>query len=109
MRLASVQVGVWLSVIVCIGAALYALGTWDRPNRELILVMIGLGLLSAPLIMVLPVEQIVRGPHRDHFFTAWSIADLVLIATIAGLDGGSHSAYSMLLVLPFLFASRLSA
>jgi diguanylate cyclase (GGDEF)-like protein len=104
-RLDSIKVGIWLSVIVCVGAALYAVENWDRPNRELILAMIGLGLLSAPLIKALPVERIVRGPHRDLFFTAWSIADLALIATIAGLDGGSESAYMLLLVMPFLFAS----
>jgi diguanylate cyclase (GGDEF)-like protein len=104
-RLDSVKVGIWLSVIVSVGGALYALETWDRPNRPLILAVIGLGLLSVPLIKALPLGQIVRGPHRDLFFAAWSIADLALIATIAALDGGSHSAYMMLLVLPFLFAS----
>ena len=104
-RLRSVQVGIWLSVIVSIGCALYALETWDRPNRALILAVIGIGVLSAPLIRALPVERIVRGPRRDLFFAGWSIGDLVLIATLAGLDGGSESAYTMLLVLPFLFAS----
>jgi diguanylate cyclase (GGDEF)-like protein len=104
-RLASVNVGVWLSVIVCVGGAFYALANWGGPNRPLILAVIGLGLLSAPLIKALPLERIVRGPHRDLFFTAWSIADLVLIATIAGLDGGSRSPYMLLLVMPFLFAS----
>jgi diguanylate cyclase (GGDEF)-like protein len=104
-RLASVNVGVWLSVIVCLGGALYALATWDQPNRLLILIVIGLGLLSAPVIKSLPLEQIVRGPQRDLFFTAWSIADLILIAAIAGLDGGSESPYVLLLVMPFLFAS----
>jgi diguanylate cyclase (GGDEF)-like protein len=104
-RLASVKVGIWLSVIVCLGSALYALETWGRPNRPLILVFIGLGLLSAPLVQALPRERIVRGPYRDLFFTGWSIADLLLIATIAALDGGLESAYMLLLVLPFLFAS----
>jgi diguanylate cyclase (GGDEF)-like protein len=104
-RLESVRIAVWLSVIVSVGGALYAVETWGRPNRTLILAVIGLGLLSAPLVKALPVERIVRGPHRDLFFTAWSIADLVLIATIAGLDGGSRSAYMLLLVLPFVFAS----
>jgi diguanylate cyclase (GGDEF)-like protein len=104
-RLASVDVGVWLSVIVCLGGAVYALETWDQPNRSLILLTIGLGLVSAPFIKALPLERIVRGPHRDLFFAGWSIADLVLIATIAGLDGGSSSPYTLLLVMPFLFAS----
>ena len=48
-RLASVKVGVWLSVVVCIGGALYAIGTWDRPDRILILAVTALGLLSAPV------------------------------------------------------------
>jgi diguanylate cyclase (GGDEF)-like protein len=104
-RLASIRVGLWLSAIVCIGAAVYALGTWDRPNRPLILAVIGVGLLSVQLVKALPLERIVHGPHRELFFAGWSIADLVLIATIAGLDGGSESAYMPLLVLPFLFAS----
>jgi diguanylate cyclase (GGDEF)-like protein len=104
-RLASVDVGLWLSAIGCLGSAAYALETWDQPNRMFILAAIGLGLLSVPLIKLLPVERIVRGRGRDLFFAGWSIADLLLIATIAGLDGGSHSPYTLLLVLPFLFAS----
>jgi diguanylate cyclase (GGDEF)-like protein len=101
-RLASVKVGLGLTVIVCLGCALYALG---RPNEGWILAVVGVGFLSAPVIRVLPLESIVRGPYRDAFFAGWSIADVVLIATIAGLDGGSRSAYMLLLVLPFLFAS----
>jgi diguanylate cyclase (GGDEF)-like protein len=104
-RLASIDVGVWLSVIVCLGGGFYALATWDEPNRVLILVTIGIGLLSAPLIKALPLEQIVRGPHRDLFFTGWSIADLLLVTTIAALDGGSDSPYTLLLLMPFVFAA----
>jgi diguanylate cyclase (GGDEF)-like protein len=104
-RLASVKVGVWLSVVVCIGAALYAIGTWDRPDRLPILAITALGLLSAPLVMALPLERMVRSRYCEAFFVAWSLADIVLIATIAAIDGGSHSAYMLLLVLPFLFAA----
>src|SRR5690242_12743045 len=92
-RLASVKVGMWRSLIVCLASALSALETWGRPNRPLILVFIGLGLLRAPLVQALPRERIVRRPYRDLFFTGWSIADLLLIATIAALDGGLESAY----------------
>ena len=104
-RLASVKVGLGLTLIVCVGGALYALETWDQPHRNLILAVIGVGLLSVPFVQALPLDRIVRGPHRDLFFAAWSIADLALIATIAGLDGGSESPYMLLLVLPFLFAA----
>ena len=104
-RLASVKVGLWLSVVVCLGSALYAVDTWDRPNRVFILAAIGVGLLSAPLVHALPWERIVRSRHREAIFAAWSLADILLIATIAALDGGSQSAYMLLLVLPFLFAA----
>ncbi|HEY1237279.1 MAG TPA: diguanylate cyclase, partial [Solirubrobacterales bacterium] len=104
-RLASVNVGVWLSVIVCLGGAVYALATWDQPNRTLILAAIGFGLFSAPLIMALPVERIVRSPRRDLFFIGWSIGDLLLVTIIAGLDGGSDSPYTLLLLMPFVFAA----
>jgi diguanylate cyclase (GGDEF)-like protein len=104
-RLASVKVGVWLSIVVCIGGALYAIGTWDRPHRILILAVTALGLLSVPVVRAMPLERIVRSRYREVFFVGWSIADIVMIAAIAGLDGGSQSAYMLLLVLPFLFAA----
>jgi diguanylate cyclase (GGDEF)-like protein len=104
-RLASVNVGIWLSVIVCLGAAIYALATLDQPNRPLILAVIGAGLLVTALVWALPVDRIVKGPHCDLFFVGWSIADAVMIATVSALDGGADSPYMLLLVLPILFAS----
>ncbi|MGH2955710.1 MAG: putative bifunctional diguanylate cyclase/phosphodiesterase [Solirubrobacterales bacterium] len=105
LRLASVRVGMVLSLIVCLGSAVYALVTWDQPNRSLIMVLVALGLLSVPLIWLLPVERIVRGRRREAFFLAWSVGVISLLAVCASLDGGSRSAYALLLVLPFLFAS----
>jgi diguanylate cyclase (GGDEF)-like protein len=104
-RLASIKVGVWLSIVVCLGGAVYAVHTWDQPNRGLILAIIAFGLLSVPLVRAMPLERIVRSRYSEVFFVAWSFADILLIAAIAGLDGGSSSAYMVLLVLPFLFAA----
>ena len=104
-RLGSIKVGIWLSVIVCVGGALYAVEQWDRPNRVVILAVIALALVTTPLIRALPLERIVRSSRSELFFIAWSVADIALIATIAGLDGGSRSGYMLLLVLPFLFAA----
>jgi diguanylate cyclase (GGDEF)-like protein len=104
-RLASIKVGLWLSIIVCVGGALYAVHTWDQSNRAMILAATGLGLLSVPVVRALPLERIVRSRYSELFFAGWSIADILLIATIAGLDGGSDSPYMLLLVLPFLFAA----
>ena len=104
-RLGSIRVGLWLSLVVCIGGAIYAIQTWDSQNRGLILAVIGLGVISLAVVGMLPRERIVRSRHVEAFFAAWSLADVVLIATIAALDGGSRSAYMLLMVLPFLFAS----
>jgi diguanylate cyclase (GGDEF)-like protein len=105
VRLATVTVGIWLTVIVTLGAQAYAFATWSEPHRELLTLIGGAGLASAALIYLLPTERIVRGPWREAFFVGWSIADILLIATISALDGGSHSPYALLFVLPFLFGS----
>jgi diguanylate cyclase (GGDEF)-like protein len=104
-RLESIGVGLWLSVIVCAGGTAYALHTWDGPHRTLILAINAIGLLSVPAILALPGERIARSRYSELFFAGWSIADILLIATIAGLDGGSTSPYVLLLILPFLFAA----
>ena len=77
----------------------------DEPNSSLILAATAVGLLSAPVIWALPGERIARSRYTELFFAGWSIADILLIATIAGLDGGSNSPYMLLLVLPFLYAA----
>ncbi len=105
LRLASVRVGIWLTVIVCLGGIAYALLTWDGPNRGLILALVGGGLLTVPLVSWLPTERIIRSRWREAFFFSWSTADVLLIAACAALDGGSRSAYALLLILPFLFGS----
>jgi diguanylate cyclase (GGDEF)-like protein len=105
VRLQTVSVGLWLTVIVSLGIGLYALLTWDQPNRSLILAITVIGLASAPLIRLLPLERIVRGRWREPAFVGWSTADLLLIAACAALDGGARSPYALFLVLPFLFAA----
>ena len=104
-RLASVKVGLWLSIIVCTGGVVYAASRWSEPHSALILAVLGLGLLSVPLVWALPLERIVRSRYSELFFAGWSIADLVLIGTVAGLDGGSHSGFMLILVLPVLYAA----
>jgi diguanylate cyclase (GGDEF)-like protein len=105
VRLATVAVGIWLTVIVTLGAQAYAFATWSDPHRGLITAIGAFSLVSALAISRLPAERIVRSRWREAFFTGWSIADILLIATIAALDGGSHSPYALLFVLPFLFGS----
>jgi diguanylate cyclase (GGDEF)-like protein len=105
LRLATVRIGVWLTVIVSIGAGAYAVETWDGPNRVPILALVAIGLLSAPVVHLCPWEKVIRSRWREAVFFAWSAADIALICAIAALDGGSDSPYMVFLFLPFVFAA----
>ena len=105
VRIATVDIGVWLTVIVSVGAGIYAFLTWGGANREAVVTVAALGLMSAPMVRFLPVERIVRGPYRELFFFAWSSLDILFIATITALDGGTRSPYALFFVLPFLFGA----
>jgi diguanylate cyclase (GGDEF)-like protein len=105
VRVATVDIGVWLTVIVSVGAGIYAFATWGGPNREAIVTVAALGLMSAPMVRFLPIERIVRGSWRERFFFCWSSLDILFIATVTALDGGTRSPYTLLFVLPFLFGA----
>lgn len=105
-RVGAVWVGVWMTVIVSLGAEAYALATWnDGPNRGAILLVTTLGLLSAPLVAHLPLERIIRSRFRELFFVGWTFLDIAFIASCAALDGGSRSPFVLLLALPFLYGA----
>ena len=104
-RLAAVRVGVWMSVIVSTGAAVYALATWDQPHRTEILAFAMLGLLSAPLVERLPMRRILASRYRETFFVGWTILDIAFIAGVTALDGGATSPFALLFVLPFLYGA----
>jgi diguanylate cyclase (GGDEF)-like protein len=105
MLLSSARIAVVLSAVVGTGSIIYALATWDQPHRDLLLALTVVGLLSAPLVLALPLERIVSSRWSALFFVSWSGALIAIISLGAGLDGGSDSPLLLLLVLPFLFAS----
>jgi diguanylate cyclase (GGDEF)-like protein len=104
-RLATVRVGVALTIIVTLGAATYTLFTADLPHRPLIHAVLVVAALSAIVVDRLPAERIVRSRWREIFFVGWSIADVALIAVMAAADGGATSPFAMLFVLPLLFGA----
>jgi diguanylate cyclase (GGDEF)-like protein len=105
VRIATVDIGVWLTVIVSVGAGIYAFATWDGANRETIVTVTALALMSAPFVRLLPIERIVRSSRREVFFFSWSALDILFIAVITALDGGTRSPYALFFVLPFLFGA----
>src|SRR4051812_30000681 len=106
VRLESVRVGQMLTFVVCIGAQIYALATWDQPHRGLLTAIFVTAAIIAASISVLPIERIVRGRHRELFFLVWSLLDFALIAAISAADGGPQSPFVYAFVLPTIFAAQ---
>jgi diguanylate cyclase (GGDEF)-like protein len=104
-RLATVRVGCLLALVVSLGAAAYSLLTWERPDRELLLVLAAVAMLTVPVVAALPTERIVRGRWREPFFVVWSGCYVALIAVGIGFDGGIASPFTLMLVMPLLFGA----
>jgi diguanylate cyclase (GGDEF)-like protein len=104
-RLASTRVGIWLTLIVTLGGGLYALASLDRPNRGILALVFVAAVASAVVVDRLPTERIVRGRFSEHFFVGWSLSYIALIAAMAAADGGAHSPFTLLFVLPLLFGA----
>ena len=105
VRLAAVRVGIWMSIIVSFGCAVYAFATWSEPNRPEILAFAIVGLLTGPLVERLPMRRILASRHRELFFIGWTLLDVAFIACVTALDGGATSPLALLFVLPFLYGA----
>jgi diguanylate cyclase (GGDEF)-like protein/putative nucleotidyltransferase with HDIG domain len=100
-----VKAGVWLTFGVCLAGMAYAGVTWDEPHRPLILGVFGVGFLGGIAIALLPLDRVLRSRFRDPFFVTWSLLDIGLIATAVAADGGAQSAFTLLFILPLVFAA----
>ena len=93
-----------LTALAGSGSAVYALATWDRPHRTVLLVIAALALASVPVILSMPLERIIRGRRRELFFVAWTAFLIACVAVATAADGGLASPYRALFVLPVIFA-----
>src|SRR4051812_4637302 len=100
-----VTAGIWLTFAVCLAGGAYCVATWERPHRDLIMVLFGAGLFGGALIAALPLERILRSRFADAFFVTWSLFDIALIAIAVAADGGAQSAFTLLFFLPMVFAA----
>jgi diguanylate cyclase (GGDEF)-like protein len=105
LRLSTVRVGIYLTAWVTAGALAYALLTWERPNRDVLIGLNAIALLSLLVIALLPMERVVRGPWREPFFVGWSGLYVVMVAVGAAADGGITSPFALMFVLPLIFGS----
>jgi diguanylate cyclase (GGDEF)-like protein len=101
----SVRDGVWLSLVTIAIVLVYILVSWHSGHRVLIVLLLVSALASTYAVSKLPAATIVRSRWREHFFLAWTTADLALIAAIVSADGGSHSVLGAIFFLPLIFGS----
>jgi len=105
LRKASIDIAFWLTVVVCLTSFVYALLTWDQPNRALITVIFIVALVAVVGIKSIPADAIVHSRFREAFFVTWSALDIALIGLVTGLDGGVTSPFATLWFLTLIFAA----
>src|SRR5688572_3677350 len=104
-RAESIGAGVRLTLVICAAGWLYVAATWDRPDRQLIASLFGLGAIVALLFVLIPHERVVRSRWREPFFLLWSVTQIALTAVVVAADGGSTSPLALLFFIPVIFAA----
>ncbi|MDX6582029.1 MAG: hypothetical protein QOI10_1213 [Solirubrobacterales bacterium] len=104
--LPSLPAGVLSTLLVVVAAVPYLLSTWSEPNRTAILVLLVVAGFGAIPLLLLPFDRVLaRRGTRNAFFLSWTGADAALIATVATLDGGISSPFTVLLFLTQAFSA----
>jgi diguanylate cyclase (GGDEF)-like protein len=101
----SLRDGAWLTYVVALVIAGYALATWQRPHRDAILALLVVAVFGAYVLSRLPAPAIVRSRLREPFFLAWTAVDVVLIALVVAADGGDWSPLRATFFLTLFFAA----
>ena len=104
-RVESIGAGVRLTLVICAAGWLYVAATWDRPDRQLIASLFGIGAVVALLFVLIPQEREVRSRGREPFFGLWSVTQIALTAVVVAADGGSTSPLALLFFIPVIFAA----
>ena len=99
-----VRIGVLLSEIAALSVIGYVLIT-DSParNSPVVLGMCALVLLTSPLLLLLPLADMMRDSRGPTMFYLWSIATSTLVIIGTRIDGGPSSPLDALLFLTLTF------
>ena len=105
-RVETIDVGIRVTLLMCVAGILYALYTWDdRGGRELIVSLLGISAAVALLIYLLPHERIVRSRWCEPFFLAWSVLQILVITIAYGADRTPTSPLALLFFVPLVYAA----
>jgi diguanylate cyclase (GGDEF)-like protein len=105
LRVATIRPGVCITLAIVVAGCGYAVETWERPHRALLLWMLAAGAAAAVSVLFAPAERIVLSRWREPFFFAWTTADIVLVAVFIAADGGARSPLALILFVPLVFAA----
>jgi signal transduction histidine kinase len=99
-----VRVGVAISEVASIIASAYFLLA-DRPHKYVALTIAVLVMVVTPFLLLLPIARLAAGLGGLAIFYLWSVAIVVVISTVALLDGGVESPLNWLLLLAMVYAA----
>jgi diguanylate cyclase (GGDEF)-like protein len=99
-----VRIGVLLSEISAFAVIGYVMIT-DSPGRHspAILALTGLVIVACPLLLLLPLAEMMRDSRGPTMFYLWSIATSTLVIVGTRIDGGPSSPLDALLFLTLTF------
>lgn len=104
--LRTVAVGGWVTLLLCVAGAVYALRFAAGAPRLDVAVLLGAtALLGVVALWAVPWHRVIASPWREAVLLSWSALTVGLIATMAALDGGASSPLALALLLPAVFAS----
>lgn len=104
-RVRMLRIGLWPSVFTAGYCIVYAGLTWNRPHREVLLVLAVLAAMASMGMARLPIERVVSGRSCELFFLGWSASAIAAIGWTLVLDGGVSSPLAPLLFLPLVYAA----
>jgi diguanylate cyclase (GGDEF)-like protein len=99
-----VRYGVLLSEISAVAVLVYALFT-ETPGRHdpLLLGVAGLVIVACPLLLLLPLADMMRDSRGPTMFYLWTLATTVVVLYGTWLDGGASSPLDALLFLTLTY------
>ena len=71
-RLSTVRTGAWVSVGFSLTSLVYFLQTWDQPNRDVLMLLVGIVPPASLLLGLFPPRRLIAGRLREVFFLCWS-------------------------------------
>lgn len=100
----AVSIGVQATLlVVAIGALFVVLPGSEGINRGAFVTILGVALVGAGLILLLPWQRLVESGRALPFFYTWSILDIALVSLAIAVSGGAASDVYVVYLLTTIF------